>query len=844
MKKVLSIVLSLAMVVCMMPLSVFAASAKDAAYSDIAGEKCEGAVNVLSALGVVDGYEDGSYKPANIVTRAEMAKLIITALGMESYATATTSSYTDMTNAKWAVPVVEYATNLGIINGYGNGKFGPNDTVTYEQAATMIVRALGYTTDCNEMNGTWPAIYIQKATALGLFKDVSGNQYGTGANRGDVAIMLYNALEIPEVYADKDGETHNKNGEAYTDENGAKHYANVTMMSTLNKDGESYYTTITSQMADDAITDIREYIGAAAKVTVDKNDNVLAVGDIKTVFLTGDISSDGKNFKVGDTNYTLTGASLVDINKATGGKATGNANVGADRIENGETADPSDATLTDGAKGITLGAKVSGKTIKEIYSIATWTVDKDDMVGDSDLDQITKNSKLLGKKFAKDDDNEIDTASFILNGVDSLKDIKEDNVVYVYVNSKDEITRVDVGTRVVTGVINKVNSAGDQITIDGTVYKTVDASKRSNADLSNVASDNAGDTVKVYLDFAGKIYSSELEDGTSGNYAVIVDIDSNKAPSGSAIASASKVQLLTPDGVKVYNVNGKKYIDNQSTTWTDLAEGDLVKFSVNDAGEITKIIEYTEDSDDYPLETTTAATITKAGYLNGKQINDNAAIFTAPYNNSWDFSDTDDLAVTNKANIVGSDINASKYLVDAKTNKIVALLMDDSSTSGDTYGIATAVYNIADNNKSANFYIGTTEVKDGEIDGTAPAVASKTVVSTALYKIKKTTSGSYTFASFDSIATEEKPVTISNGYVTLTTGASANQAGIKTGATKVSLYSGLVVYVYDQSDDEFSIGDKSDLTDDDVTKIAFYATSDDSKDDNYGLIDYAVIYRK
>ena len=90
------------------------------------------------------------------------------------------------------------------------------------------------------------------------------------------------------------------------------------------------------------------------------------------------------------------------------------------------------------------------------------------MVGDSDLDQITKNSKLLGKKFAKDDDNEIDTASFILNGVDSLKDIKEDNVVYVYVNSKDEITRVDVGTRVVTGVINKVNSAGDQITIDGT----------------------------------------------------------------------------------------------------------------------------------------------------------------------------------------------------------------------------------------------------------------------------------------------------------------------------------------------------------------------------------------
>ena len=60
MKKVLSIVLSLAMVVCMMPLTAFAASASNTTYSDIAGENCEGAVNVLTALGVVDGYEDGT----------------------------------------------------------------------------------------------------------------------------------------------------------------------------------------------------------------------------------------------------------------------------------------------------------------------------------------------------------------------------------------------------------------------------------------------------------------------------------------------------------------------------------------------------------------------------------------------------------------------------------------------------------------------------------------------------------------------------------------------------------------------------------------------------------------
>ena len=209
MKKVLSIVLSLVMVLCMMPVMAFADST-NAAYSDISGEKCEGAVNVLDALGVIDGYEDGTYRPDQVVTRAEMAKLVITALGMDSYATATKSSYSDMQNAQWAIPVVEYATNLGIVEGMGNGQFSPSSPVTYEQAVTMIVRAIGYTTDCNEMNGTWPAIYVQKATALGLFKNVEGNQYGTGADRGDVAIMLYNALEIPQVYADKDGETLNK----------------------------------------------------------------------------------------------------------------------------------------------------------------------------------------------------------------------------------------------------------------------------------------------------------------------------------------------------------------------------------------------------------------------------------------------------------------------------------------------------------------------------------------------------------------------------------------------------------------------------------------------------------
>ena len=82
MKKVLSLVLALSLV-----LGTFVPSFAATTFSDVKGEDCEQAVNVLVDLGVVNGYEDGTYKPENIVTRAEMAVLVVNALGLEDYVT-------------------------------------------------------------------------------------------------------------------------------------------------------------------------------------------------------------------------------------------------------------------------------------------------------------------------------------------------------------------------------------------------------------------------------------------------------------------------------------------------------------------------------------------------------------------------------------------------------------------------------------------------------------------------------------------------------------------------------------------------------------------------------------
>ena len=819
MKKVLSIVLSLVLVICIMPVMAFAATS-NAAYSDISGEKCEGAVNVLDALGVVDGYEDGTYRPDQTVTRAEMAKLIITALGVADYASATNSSYSDMALAQWAIPYVEYATNLNIVEGVGGGRFSPGNPVTYEQAATMIVRALGFTDECNEMNGTWPAIYVQKATALGLFNNVS-NGGSTGANRGDIAVMLYNALTVPEVYADNDGQTNKKVGSDGGD---------VTMMDTLNVNGSSKYKIVTNADADTAVNSIAGYVGAAAEVIYNQDGDVLALSDIKTTFLTGKYKSNGKFEADNGTTYSIASDAYKKFSDDKKGTVTSEPN-GVVAVENNISSNTDTLKkfeAADADKTFTVAATVSGKTITGIYSIGSWTVSAHDKVDSSDISQIERNQKLLSKKFPLNDDQEIDTGAFILNGVDSLDKIEADNVVYVY-EGDGEITRIDVGTETVTGTISKKSAT--KVTIDGTSYELADNTEANNNDLA------AGNEVTLYLDYAGDIYDAELVDGTSGNFAVVV-AKSDDEPSSSAISGTAKVELLTADGDKVFEINGKKYEDNSSLEWANVTVGKLVKYSVNDSGQITKLTAV-ETGDDYEVKPNQKnnMNITKAGYLDGHSIADSALIFAVPTtgdsdNLAFDYSDSDDFSVVKKSSVLDTTLSLVSYVVDKDTNRIVCMIMDDSATSEDTYGIVTSTYEI-DGGDGADFYIGSEKVSDGEVDSGTPETVKN---GAGLFKITKTTSGAYKFetaATVENGTSERAAYEVKNDYVQLT------ESG-----TKYNLYGSAVVYVYDKSEDEYSIGTASDMTDDDVDSIKLYQTSKDTKDDDYGLVNYIVITMK
>ncbi len=199
MKKVLSLVLVIAMVLSSMSFA-FAGT-----FEDVTDTTTAKAVDALTALGVVNGYADGTYKPEASITRAEIAKLLVEALGHGDLAEGSASSFKDA-KGKWFEGYAAIAQSIGITNGYPDGTFKGNNPVSYQEAVVMILRALGYTNqtvNSNREDSYNPVSYKSVASRLGVLKNVT---FKAGkANRGDVAIMLFNSLEIPMVVTGEKG---------------------------------------------------------------------------------------------------------------------------------------------------------------------------------------------------------------------------------------------------------------------------------------------------------------------------------------------------------------------------------------------------------------------------------------------------------------------------------------------------------------------------------------------------------------------------------------------------------------------------------------------------------------
>ena len=172
-----------------------AAPASAAIPSDVKGTRYEEPVQILSALKIMVGDENGEFRLDDTIIRSEVTKMAVHALGLEDAAESAKGQtmFDDVSADHWANGYINLAVSQGIIEGDGDGNFRPNAPITYAEAMTIMVRATGYTVSA-EGKGGYPQGYIQVATSNGLTKNVQGSS-AEEISRGNVAYLTTNALE-------------------------------------------------------------------------------------------------------------------------------------------------------------------------------------------------------------------------------------------------------------------------------------------------------------------------------------------------------------------------------------------------------------------------------------------------------------------------------------------------------------------------------------------------------------------------------------------------------------------------------------------------------------------------
>lgn len=149
MKKLLTVLLAAALVLSFLvarPLSVSAAGFKDVPD----GYWAKGQIDYLVTKGIVAGYPDGTFKPAEAVTREQFAKMVCIAKGLKEYKPAT-STFKDVASSRWSFGFVEAAVKAGYIKGYTDGTFKPERSITREELAVLGVRVIGKETEANSI---------------------------------------------------------------------------------------------------------------------------------------------------------------------------------------------------------------------------------------------------------------------------------------------------------------------------------------------------------------------------------------------------------------------------------------------------------------------------------------------------------------------------------------------------------------------------------------------------------------------------------------------------------------------------------------------------------------------
>ena len=179
---------------------------------------------VMESLGIMTGYPDGRLHLDDRLTRAQFAKIMINTSAYKNNVSSksTTSPFKDVQYSSWAAPYVSVAVSNGLIKGYPDATFKPDKNVTLEEAVTVALTLMGYTSE--DFGASWPYGQLSVATNIGLLKDVSAAA-GTEITRQDAMRIVYNMLN-----------SNTKSGSSYIDSIGYNLLEDVILISTFTED--------------------------------------------------------------------------------------------------------------------------------------------------------------------------------------------------------------------------------------------------------------------------------------------------------------------------------------------------------------------------------------------------------------------------------------------------------------------------------------------------------------------------------------------------------------------------------------------------------------------------------
>ena len=587
-KKVTSFILSACMTFG------FATSALASVPSDAKDSKYADAIEVLGALEIMVGdAESGAFRPEDTIRRSEFAKVAVTAMGMGDVAKSSEhkTKFPDVVENHWANGYINVAANQGIVIGDDEGNFRPDDTITYAEAVTVLVRLIGHT-PAAEKKGGFPAGYISVASQQGITKNaVASND--SAVLRGMVAELCENSLTVKKMeqtsfggdesfqVVDKTLLSDELKTEIVKGQITAIGTSSLTGTSSL-RDNEIRIGDAVYEVEDKAVSQLTTLLGFNVEAYVREDDH----GDKKVILARAE---QNKNSSVK--------INTMDIHAITEGEQL--------KIEYWEDKEKDTKTqsvnVSNSAKYIFNGKAISFN-IDELRPVSgSLTVldhNRDDVYDvvfiesyeNYVVEEVINTSNRVTDKYGKPSlilDPENDDVKFIITrGGQEIKisDLKEWDVLSVAKSKDGAIVIVEVTTESVTGKITE--KKGDKFVIDGEEYRVA----------ANYPEEiNLNDEGKFYLDKDGNIAAVDATSGLSENYSYLVGAELetgfDKYLQIKVFDKDGKVRILkTGEKVKLNGTAGK----TAQEAFDALKSGEevlpqLITFDTNKDGIITQI---------------------------------------------------------------------------------------------------------------------------------------------------------------------------------------------------------------------------------------------------------------